>query len=64
MERVITDAEDDPRMGSEYSDARTYLSRSPRKPRLAVVARKEPAHGSNDSIIGLDGLAGDATDRR
>ena len=45
-----------PRMGSEYSDARSYLARSPQATSLPEQRKKpktEPQHGSNDSDFGM-----------
>ena len=48
-------ADDDIRMGSEYTDARTYLSKTPRGMSLLVGRKKPPEkqHGSNDSDFGM-----------
>ena len=40
-----------PSMGSEYMDARTYLTQPTRPPR--VKASDETFHGSNDSDYGI-----------
>lgn len=52
--------DDAPRMGSEYSSARSYLAQAPRS---KVVAKHKPAgepqHGSNDSDFGMMDQAAD-----
>ncbi len=58
MERAIAkpDPDHEVRMGSEYADARTYLSQTPRNTSLFVGRKKfqaEPQHGSNDSDFGI-----------
>ncbi len=46
--------DEDRRMGSEYSSARSYIAQSPR---TRVVSKRKPAeapqHGSNDSDFGM-----------
>ena len=57
MESAIAKPEpsDEPRMGSEYSTARRYLSQSPRASVLPARKKpvKQPQHGSNDSDFGI-----------
>lgn len=43
----------DPAMGSEYTDARTYLARSRTAPAGPRRKSSEPQHGSNDSDFGI-----------
>ncbi len=48
--------DEEPRMGSEYSSARSYLAQTPRGTSLLVGRKKpktEPQHGSNDSDFGI-----------
>ena len=47
----IPDAPTGPKMGSEYMDARTYLTQATRAPR--VKESDETFHGSNDSDYGI-----------
>ncbi len=54
--RHVDGAERDaPRMGSEYSDAQSYLARGPRPLSAASrpVKRKMPKHGANESDFGV-----------
>ena len=45
--------DEDRRMGSEYSSARSYIAQAPR-PRVVTRKRaEEPQHGSNDSDFGM-----------
>ena len=60
MERVTAKkgegAKARPHMGSEYTDAQTYLAQRPRVKSLGAGRKKisnEPQHGSNDSDFGI-----------
>jgi hypothetical protein len=57
MKPAKEDRETASHLGSEYMDARTYLTQPPRAPR--VKTSDETFHGSNDSDFGTQAL-GDA----
>lgn len=52
--QVESEPDDEPRMGSEYSTARSYLAQISRASALPVRKKPtQPQHGSNDSDFGI-----------
>jgi hypothetical protein len=59
MESDAHRQDDEIRMGSEYSTARDYLAREPRRPSAKARPHDPVRRGANDSDFGFQKMGGD-----